>query len=193
LETNRGVTVDSSTVCQTLWRHGFTLRRNAFFAKEHVGEDGVRYRTEVSQNHRPDRLILVDGFAMDRLTTRWYLHMRSLCGSRIPTKRKPTAVTSPSRASIQSGRRNIRFCRPTFHVPMVLWLFHISCTFHRRNPAQLGSLDNRLRDVMNFFPILNAMQPLAVLCTAGRVYRLTLRPLPDQTSPIKLQAAVNIV
>jgi len=71
LETNRGVfgTVDSPTVCQTLRRHGFTLRRNTFIAKEHVGEEGVRYRTEVSQNHRPGRLVVfVDGFAMNRLT-----------------------------------------------------------------------------------------------------------------------------
>jgi len=58
-------TVDSSTVYRTLWRHGFTLRRNGFVAKEHVGEDGVRYRTEVSQNHRPDRLVFVDGFSRD--------------------------------------------------------------------------------------------------------------------------------
>ena len=48
--------------------HGFTLRRNAFVAKEHVGEDGVRYGTEVSQNRREDRLAFVDGFAMNRLT-----------------------------------------------------------------------------------------------------------------------------
>ena len=42
LEANRVVgTVNESTVCRILSRHGFILRRNAFTAKERV-EDGVR-------------------------------------------------------------------------------------------------------------------------------------------------------
>ena len=118
--------MDSSAVCQTFWRHGFTLRRNAFIAKENVGEDGVGYGTEVSRNRRPDRLVFVDGFAMNRLTM----------GRGDGAQPGSFICRMPS----------VCFHCPTFPGAMLLWLFHISCPFPRRDPAQkiiyiqLGSL-----------------------------------------------------
>jgi len=63
----------------------------------------------------------------------------------------PAGYQSCRRDVFVCGTPYVYFCRPTFPVPTLLWLFHISCSFPRRNPAQktiyiqLGSL-NRLRD-----------------------------------------------
>lgn len=57
LETNRGVSVDKSTIYRTFLRRGFTLKRNAFVAKERIEEDRVRYAIEISQNYHPDQLV----------------------------------------------------------------------------------------------------------------------------------------
>ena len=87
----------SSAVCRTFWRHGFTLRRNAFVAKEHVREDGVGYGTKVSQNRRSDRLVFVDGFAMNRRGPAGQFHLRNVVHlfplSHLPCADAPLAVS----------------------------------------------------------------------------------------------------
>lgn len=70
LETNRGVSVDKSTIYRSLMRRGFTLKRNTFIARERVEEERVKYMIDISQNYHPDQLVFVDESAMNRLTTR---------------------------------------------------------------------------------------------------------------------------
>ena len=66
---NRGVSMDQSTIYRALSRHGFTLKKNAFVAKERIEEDRVRFAIEIAQTYHPDQLVFVDESAMNRLTT----------------------------------------------------------------------------------------------------------------------------
>ena len=52
-----------------------TLETWIYSQEERTRENGVRYGAEASHNHRPDWLVFVNGFAMNRLTTWWYFHM----------------------------------------------------------------------------------------------------------------------
>jgi len=68
LEVNCGVSVDESTIYQILSRCGFTLKRNAFVARECMEEDRTRYVMDISQNYHPDQLIFVNKSMMNQLT-----------------------------------------------------------------------------------------------------------------------------